>query len=51
MTGDSYQLSAVTTPSFDKAPNNMAAFRIYNRTLSAAEITQNYNAQKNRFGL
>jgi hypothetical protein len=26
-------------------------FKIYNRTLSAAEITQNYNAQKSRFGL
>jgi hypothetical protein len=25
--------------------------QIYNRTLSAAEITQNYNAQKSRFGL
>jgi hypothetical protein len=25
--------------------------RLYNRALSAAEITQNYNAQKNRFGL
>ena len=25
--------------------------QIYNRTLSAIEVTQNYNAQKNRFGL
>ena len=31
MTGNAYQLSAVTTPSYDKAPNKMAAFRIYNR--------------------
>ena len=29
----------------------MGAARIYNRGLSQAEITQNYNAQKNRFGL
>jgi hypothetical protein len=26
-------------------------FKIYNRALSQAEITQNFNAQKNRFGL
>jgi len=51
MTGNAYQLSAVTTPSYDKAPNKMAAFRIYNRALSATEIAQNYNATKGRFGL
>ena len=51
MTGNAYQLSAVTTPSYDKAPNKMAAFRIYNRALSATEIAQNYNATKERFGL
>jgi hypothetical protein len=28
---------------------NVYAFMIYNRALSAAEITQNYNAMKNRF--
>ena len=26
-------------------------FRIYNKALSAAEVTQNFNAQKSRFGL
>lgn len=51
MTGNAYQLNAVTTPSFDKAPNKMAAFRIYNRALSATEVSQNYNATKGRFGL
>lgn len=30
---------------------NMYSHRIYNRTLSAAEILQNYNATKTRFGL
>jgi hypothetical protein len=30
---------------------NIFVTQIYNRTLSAAEITQNYNAQKSRFGL
>ena len=30
-------------------PGNLANLQIYNRALSAAEISQNYNAQKNRF--
>jgi len=30
---------------------NISSFKIYNRALSAAEITQNYNATKGRFGL
>jgi hypothetical protein len=30
---------------------NMAIARVYNRALTSAEITQNYNAQKGRFGL
>ena len=30
---------------------SIAAFKFYNRALSAAEITQNYNALKHRFGL
>jgi len=29
----------------------MGSFRIYNRVLTQAEITQNFNAQKGRFGL
>jgi hypothetical protein len=30
---------------------NLASTQIYNRALSAAEVAQNYNAQKSRFGL
>jgi hypothetical protein len=30
---------------------NISNSKIYNRTLSAAEVLQNYNAQKSRFGL
>jgi hypothetical protein len=30
---------------------NLAAFKVYNRALSAAEIKQNFNAQNDRFGL
>lgn len=32
-------------------PGNIGSFRIYNRVLSASEISQNYNATKTRFGL
>jgi hypothetical protein len=32
-------------------PGNIAQVSIYNRALSAAEISQNYNALKHRFGL
>lgn len=31
--------------------SNIPVFKIYNRALSAAEVLQNYNAQKSRFGL
>ena len=30
---------------------NIAQVQIYNRALTAAEISQNYNALRNRFGL
>ena len=30
---------------------NYASFKMYNRGLTAAEVTQNFNAQKSRFGL
>ena len=30
---------------------NIAIARFYNKTLTAAEVTQNFNAQKSRFGL
>ena len=30
---------------------NIAVSRVYNKALTAAEVTQNYNAQKSRFGL
>ena len=33
------------------ANGKMGAFRIYNRALTAAEVLQNYNASKERFGL
>ena len=32
-------------------PMNCVSFKIYNRSLSAAEVLQNYNATKSRFGL
>jgi len=32
-------------------PGNLSTLRVYSRGLSAAEVLQNYNAQKSRFGL
>ena len=32
-------------------PGTIAVFQVYNRTLTQAEITQNYNAYKSRYGL
>jgi len=32
-------------------PGSIATIQMYNRVLSAAEVAQNYNAQKSRFGL
>ena len=32
-------------------PMNCSSFRVYNRALTAAEIQQNFNALKGRFGL
>ena len=34
-----------------RTAGDMSNIRIYNRTLSAQEVLQNYNAQKSRFGL
>jgi hypothetical protein len=51
MDGNAYYLNATTTPSYDKAPNQIPIFRLYNRALSTTEVLQNYNAQKIRFGL
>jgi hypothetical protein len=51
MTGTSYQMSSLSIPVYDRASNNMAAFRIYNRALSSQEVLQNYNAQKARFNI
>jgi hypothetical protein len=51
MTGTSYQLSATSTPAYDKAPNRISTFRIYNRALTASEIQQNFNAVRGRYGI
>jgi hypothetical protein len=32
-------------------PETIAVFQLYNRALSQAEVSQNYNALKSRFGL
>jgi hypothetical protein len=38
-------------PNSDFFQGNISYVQIYNRALSAAEVSQNYNAQKGRFGL
>ena len=40
-----------TVNSGDLFNGNLAIARVYNRALTAAEVLQNYNAQKGRFGL
>ena len=37
--------------SFTFGNGDIAVIRIYNRSLTAAESLQNFNAQKSRFGL
>jgi hypothetical protein len=38
-------------PSGDSVNGNIAMVRVYNRALSAAEVKQNYNALRDRFGI
>ena len=33
------------------APVDVASFKVYTRALSAAEVSQNYNALRGRYGL
>jgi hypothetical protein len=60
--GNLVQTQAIGTASFQNldlqidrlagsTDNNISNIIIYNRTLSQQEVTQNYNAQKSRFGL
>jgi hypothetical protein len=54
--GSAYTTPAVTPTWFNRAAaqtwkGNASAVQAYNRALSAAEILQNYNALKHRFGL
>jgi hypothetical protein len=48
-TGDTYIGKDDFLPRY--LDGNIASVRLYNRALSAAEVLQNYNAQKSRFGL
>lgn len=54
-TGKTRVLTAVTSVTFGKYPtgdymnSKIAKFEIYNKSLTAAQITQNYNATKGRF--
>jgi hypothetical protein len=45
------QIAGATTDSTQILNGNIANAQVYNRVLSAAEIAQNYDAQKSRFNL
>ena len=45
-----YPYGGAGNPGFS-TQGNIGSFRIYNRVLSAAQVLQNYNATKGRFGL
>jgi hypothetical protein len=55
LTGNLYTTTSPIRLASDKylavGAANISSFKIYNRALSANEITQNYNALKGRFGL
>jgi len=55
LTGNLYTTTSPIRLASDKylavGAANISSFKIYNRALSQAEITQNYNATKTRFGL
>jgi len=46
-----YEISSSLASSLRKLKGNLALILCYNRKLSNAEVTQNYNALKSRFGL
>jgi hypothetical protein len=46
-----FNIGATFSSATNPANGKIAVSRFYNRVLSQAEITQNYNAQKSRFGL
>ena len=46
-----FNIGAIYSTAGSPANGKIAVTRFYNRVLSATEITQNYNAQKSRFGL
>jgi hypothetical protein len=45
------RISGWRTDTLYPIPMNCSSFRVYNRALSAAEITQNFNALRSRYGL
>ena len=48
---DNFAIGAFGNHSSFNFPGNIAHVKIYNRTLTPTEVTQNYNALKGRFGL
>ena len=42
---------ASRTDDYERLQGKVAIVRVYNKVLSSSEIAQNYNAEKDRFGL
>jgi hypothetical protein len=51
ITSQDARLGINPAASSEKWTGNISSFKIYNKSLSAAEVLQNYNAAKGRFGL
>lgn len=50
-TGDSLHIGAYVIAGVEYCPMSLSFFQVYNRALSAAEIQQNFNATRGRFGI
>ena len=46
-----FQIGGSTVLNSKEFTGNIAVVKVYNKVLSAAEVTQNYNAYKNRFNI
>ena len=50
-TGTTFRIGADTRNGATVTNGDISAVRMYSQALTAAEVAQNYNAQKSRFGL
>jgi len=48
---ETFQIGKSQAPAGSLFPGNISSFKIYNRALTAAEVAQNFNAMRGRYGL